>query len=628
MKLIYLKTALVLGMTVMLPSVAIAKKCKSWDVSCKAQKEANQRAQEAQRAASSAQRLAQEQSAAAIQAAEKARLEAERLAAASQQWLQSQFSASLDELYGELREVGLNQLANVNAITDPDMWLREVVNIIMKDLMGESVMNETLETADYLSQQVGKPSEIHPFGDGPVGKQIHEEVKRAYKKALTNTSDAGETAIDYLNPLKNKISPEAEDENTARAMVGFTIPSFMNFKYGTTLQIKPLEITADVDQRIPVVLKGNVSSNFPLLWGDNNKATTAYANAIDNQRFKFQIAIAAALSSKKAYEADEGRKASAEGSLSFDVDCSTVEIGKCQLSKISTKKKVEFKRKSNTSLANQVRKSMALTVVAVQTMQQLALITASRKDELISVLDYLTDAVVAPVNFLDQIDSAIFVPQGTAEKALGRQADMQAMAFMYAIINSIPSAKWESKTSFLGKQSKRAISIDDIESVDITEETQWINADVVAGVFKEGWRFNKSYVLPDIHGIALTKKIGTEAKLEFGNVDTKDAAGKVSSKANESKIGMSAALMASATVGLEFPTSRAIMKFAQGDRVGDALSNAESMARGGIDDVHSFADDIGLGASRFWGEQPDDRLGNLIERSDHLSLPAFIAIMH
>lgn len=637
MKLIYLKTALVLGMTVMLPSVALAKKCKSSDIVCKSQKEAKKQEEAAKQEAAAAERLAKDEAAEAERAAEQAErdaeqatLEAEQLAAASLQLLQSQLTASLYELYGELREVGLDQLANVNAITDPDMWLREVVNIIMKDLAGESIMDSTLETANYLADQIGTPSDEHPFGNGPVGKQIHSEVKKAYEKALTNTASEGEKAIDYLNPAKHKLFPTAEDENVARDMIGFPIlPLFMDFKYATTLQVKPIEITADVDKRIPVVLKGNVSANFPIVWGDLKEVSSAYANLTENNRFKFQIAVAFGVSSKKAYEAEDGRKAGAEGSLAFDVECSTVDIGKCQLSKISTRKKIELKRKSdNTSFYNKVSKTLHNAGLILPLLHQLNMINSNQKLELTNVLDHLIDNVAAPFKFVDQLDGAIFVPEGTGTKALDRQADMQSMAFLFAIMHAIDPQKYEKQTSVLGKDAKRTISIDDVESVDITDSMEWINADVVEGKFKSGWKFNDTYVIPDKSGYTITKKIGTEAKIEFGNVDKKDAGGKVTEKANESKIGMGGSLMSSATVGISFPTRTKIMKFIKDNRPSNIDDSVRRNKYEQLESEANFADDIGLGASRFWSTVPDERMERLMDRSDNLTLPAFLAIIH
>ena len=557
---------------------------------------------------------------------------------------------TLDTAFGQLRGLGLNVLADAKNFTNPDLWLREITLAVMKDLGGQEIVDVGTESVSYIQNQLGTFSESAPFGNGPVGRQLQNEVEKTYKKALQNATQAGEKAIDYLNPHKNPLVVESSDFNIAKDMYGFDMPSFMRFGYGTSFQVKPLDVAIDGEKRFPGVLKGTLQTTFPLLWGDNNGASTVFVNAVNDKKFKFQVGISAGVGSKKLSRSDD-LKGSAQSLINFDVTCSTVVIGKCQLTKISYKDKLEVQRKSNEEFTGDVKKAvgsmlmatghlqrsseqfarnlknaMASMLMATDYLQTFAVLSKGDRERLDAVLRHVSSTIDQPLAMIDMVENFMSVPQDVAEEALSRQADVGAIAYIFAALSAIdlPSKKWQddnwkkSTTNY-----KSAFTISDIEALDLSKLYEWHNADSVNNVFKPGFTFiGGTNPLPDVIGYEITKKIGTEAKFKLGNPDG------VTVKANESEIGISANVNTAASIAMVLPLKTYVMNnlSALYDPIRTSPMTSE-LSNLIASDKTSFSDRIGLGASKQWSNPAElAELEGALQMTDKLNHATHIAI--
>lgn len=582
-----------------LPTEALAG-CGRWDIACKirervrdaarrAADEARRQAENVRAQTEAAARRAEEESrrqAAATQAlAETAAREAERVKAIAEAEAKKLAQQVMDEAIGaafsELRSVGLDVLANAKTFTDPDLWLREITKAVMIDMAGQQVREGGEETVSYIKDQLGKFSESAPFGDGPVGRQIQAEVEKNSKKALQNVVQEGEKSIDYLNPFKNPILPNSTDFNIAKDMYAFDVPPYSKFSYGTSLQIKPIDGSVDFGKSLPGVAKGSLQSTFPLLWGDNSGASTIFVNAVSDNKFKFQVGAAFGVGTRKADEKiySDDRKASGQGGANFDVTCSTVVLNMCQLTKISFKLKIEGQRKSNEQLTGGIKKAMASMLIATGYLETVSMLRSSDRARLDSVLRFISSTIEQPMAMIDIAEKTVLVSEDIANKALSRQADVGAVTYLFAAISAtnLPSKKWQDKnwkkTTSLGKT---AFSLSDIESAEVSLIFDWYNADSLNNQFKPGFSFigGSNNPLPDMMGIGIGKKIGTEAKYKLGSATA----------GNETEVGMSATIHTDASFSVMMPLKTAVMDQLDYDYFKSAALN-------GFNSVKSLATD-------------------------------------
>lgn len=618
----------------LLPTEALAG-CRRHDFICKAKEQANRARDAARRAEDEARRRvddARQQAEAAAQRAEDeakrqadaakatgeaAAREAQRLKdiaeAEANKGLQQAMQESLDVAFGQLRAVGLDVLANTSQFTNPDLWLREVSLLVMKDLAGDMVAQQANETESLFRDQLGNFSESTPFGSGPVGRQLQAEVENVYNKALLNAAPVGEKALDYLNPLNNHMLPKAEDFNIAKAMYAFDIPDFMRFSYATDFAVTPLEGTLDFDKRSPFVFKANVQTSFPLIWGNDTGATTIFVNAVNNSKFNFVVSAGAAFQTRAAKgDASERKFAFADGAK-FDVSCSTSNIGMCQLTKITYESKTELKRKSGTSFQRDIKKAMSSTIIATDMMNKLSLIDNNTKQSLVSVLRKLESTVEQPIEFAGKVEEIVYMPEGSGANAFNRHDDIKATAYIFAAIRALPDVS----TKFEGKSSKQAISLTQLESADIGLVREWHNADAVNNIFRPGFKFiGGNNPLPDTIGLKIGKKIATEAAVKF------------SSLVNESSVGASMNISTSAAIGAFLPLKTAVMDNYSmikqriiNSGMTNELQNVISNAKG------SFEDRIGLAASKQWDKPAElTELEVGLQMSDNLNLATHISI--
>ena len=528
--------------------------------------------------------------------------------------LEQAMQEALNVAFGQLRAVGLDVLANTNKFTDPELWLREITLLVMKDLAGDKVAQQGNESVSYIRDQLGNFSETTPFGSGPVGRQLQAEVEKTYKKALLNITPVGEKALDYLNPLKNQILPKDEDFNIAKAMYAYDIPDFMRLSYATDFAVTPLEATADFDKRSPYVLKGNVQTSFPLLWGNDTGATTIFVNAVNNQKFNFVVSAGAAWQSK-SLKGDEiiDRKHAFADAFKFDVSCSTQNIGMCQLKKITYESKIEFKRKSATSVVKDLEKAMSSTIIALDMMDKLSLIDNNAKQSLVSVLRKLESTIKQPVEFVDRFEDIVYIPADADANALNRQTDIKAIAYIFSAIRALPDLT----RKFEGKTSKQAISLTQLQSGDLGLVREWHNADAVNNTFRPGFKFiGGNNPLPDTIGLKIGKKIATEAAV------------KVSSLVSDSSVGASMNVSTSSVIGAFLPLKTAVMdnydmikQRITNSGMTNELQNVMSNAKG------SFEDRIGLASSKQWDKPAElTELESTLQMRDNLNLATHTSI--
>jgi len=640
------------SLTALLPTDALAG-CRGWDVACKVREAANRARDAARRAVDEARRKADEAQAQTEAAArraddEKKRLADETKAAADQlaregkrleeeakalanKLLEQAMKEGLDLAFGQLKAVGLDVLADTKQFANPDLWLREITQVVMSDMAGEKVADQGAKAVSYIKNQLGNFSEAAPFGDGPVGKQLQAEVEKTYKKALQNTSAAGEKGLDYLNPLNNPILPSSDDFNVAKAMYSFDLPNFTRFSYSTDLQVKPIDVTVDAKD-LPFLLKGNISTTFPLIWGNNDGATSIFVNAVDDKKFNFTIAAMAGIKSREVENTTDDRSVSYKDAIKFDVSCSIVNIGMCQLIKITNEHKVELQRKADGKLTEKIRQAVGSVITVVGYMQRLSLIQSNSADALVSVLRQINSSIDQPLAVVDKLDQIVFVADDTVDRALKRHSDLGAITYLYAIITAIPDLKSESK----GKNLKRTFSLTDLEGADVAEIWEWYNADAANHIFKPGFAYIGNNPLADVIGFKIGKSIATEATFKLSNLDPVGPDGKTpvkgedgkDLKADKNSVSASVSVATASNFGVFLPLKSVVMKnFSMIDQkfrnsgVTDQVLKVASNSKG------SFGDRVGLGASKQWANPTEmQELEGALQLKDSLNLATYVAI--
>jgi len=587
------------------PQQALA--CSWWDVPCHAREKADQARREAQR-------LIDEAAAAAEQAKRLAEAEANRLARLA-------MDEALNSAFSQLRNAGLGVLASTSALTDPDMWLREVTKAMLQDMSGQTLV----DGADFVRGQLGNFSATAPFGDGPAGRQLELEVKKAYQTALQQSKNAATQSIDYLNPLKNQIVASPEDLAIAKSMYFFDIPSSMRFNYGTSFQTKVDVLVDPVDKRIPANLKGGVQMSFPLLWGDNKGASTIFVNAVNDKKFKFQVGLSWGLQSKKWDYYTTDPKGSFMGLMNFDVTCSTVNIGMCQLTKISSKLKLEGQIKTTSGQTGKYTKPMTDILKAAKYLPQFGIITTSQTENLVAVINNLQSSLQQPEKIVNAFTNMQFVSNSTEKNISKRHGDMGGLAMILGAMNAIPlpsSDYWKKNATWNTSGKKVGFSIDDFESIDLSQIAEFYNADAVNNIFTPGFKvIGGSNPLPDVAGYELTLKVGTEAKLKLSSPDPMNA--------SQSEVSFSGNVNTGATLGAVFPLKTLFMNNL------DVLKNqwnntgvSGDMKNIMNSDARSFPDRIDLSASKLWSSQPE--LQPLITQvpgaTDRLTLPVAMVV--
>ena len=587
----------------------------------------------------------------------------------------------LEVAFGQLKDVGLGVLADTRKFGDPDLWLREITQVVMSDMAGEKVADTGAETASYIQNQIGQFSEASPFGNGPVGRQLQAEVEKTYKKALQYTTVAGEKTVDYLNPVHNPIYATPEDFKTAKAMFSFDLPNFTRFTYGIDLQIKPLDVTVD-NPKLPFLLKGNISTTFPLISGDKSGATTIFTNAVDDQKFNFSIAAMAGIKSREVAGTTDDRSISYKDSLKFDVSCSIANIGICQLTKIANERKIELSRKANAQLTEKIRRAMGGVIKVVGYMKRLEIMDDGKVDQLTTVLRHIESTIERPLGLVDKFDQIVFVADSTADKALHRHSDIGAITYLTAALTEIPDLKYEGK----GTDFKRTLSLTDNETADVSYVFEWHNADVKNGIFKPGFAYIGNNPMVDIIGLKIGKGISTEASFKLSGLDPTDSEGKPVKgedgkdlKASKNSVSASISVATAAGFGVYLPVKIDVMKsYGSFDRnfrnscMSDSLEQKSSSSSGWStpnNQLHkkdrsakkpssvsqittsissegsgnqcmsdaarkitanlkgSFGDRVGLGASKQWANPPEmQELEGALQLTDKLNLATYIAV--
>lgn len=256
-----------------------------------------------------------------------------------------QLNLLLQTAFTSLRAAHLDELANVSKIADEEFWTKTVMNAVVKNITGSSVVEDAVSLAGQITNGLGTPSATHPFGDGPFGKTIETTTQSLLDQALSGAS--GELAA--LNPLNNsklKANP-TQHANTFKDYFTVDLPEPLQFKYEVAMQVKPITVTwtnfatSSSGARVQVNdSKVGFAFKVPLINGTWDKEDTVLSNAVKKKRFNFQVSMAlAGTNTKKQQAAMNDITIAQESQFAFDISCSTQNIGQCQLQKIGAKSK-------------------------------------------------------------------------------------------------------------------------------------------------------------------------------------------------------------------------------------------------------------------------------------------------
>ena len=553
--------------------------------------------------------------------------EAERLAreaaALTERLARQELDRLLEAAFRDLKRANLDELANIQKIGDGDFWMNTVINAVISDITGLPIAEKIRETAIEIVNGVGTPTADYPFGNGEYGKAAFEQAQTVLNQALLG-------AEGVFSPLDPRKIPLDSNPGAARVFANyfpFDLPEPLKFKYEIALQVKPIEVSIPLEIKDVHVADGKIAASFkvPMVSGDWNSENTAFDDILKKKKFNFQVAIAGALASTKKQDEALGQKFKVEEQLSFDVSCSTLTIGQCQLKKIGLKTK--FEKKSSANQSN----NFALMVAAINgiiTVMQNPLAESvlfgsdgNKKREYQNTLDDIK-------GYVDTAYSLTMLTQPPTRQAatigMALMDDMGLNKPLAGFVNAAQSAdvlmnalyKYGGKIEgdkVKGDFGPRKTVYEESVSNDISVVFQFLNDDMMNGNFASGWKptqRTRTEGLAQTVGLELGMGANAEIKLKVGGDE-------------EVNLTTAMSLDSRASFGVTFPLHKQASRYLRGLNVEKASVTPSEIA---VASTSAGNDPYNIGATKNWDKVQDNQLSSQVVRADILTLPAFIAI--
>jgi hypothetical protein len=546
--------------------------------------------------------------------------EAERLARA-------ELDRLLEAAFRDLKRANLDELANVQKIGDGDFWMNTVINAVASDITGLPIAQQIKDTALDIKNGMGTPTAEYPFGNGKYGKAALEQTEMVLNQALLG-------AKGIFSPLDPRKIPLGSDPGNARVFANyfpFDLPEPLKFKYEIAFQVKPFEFSIPIEIKKAHLADGKIAATFklPMVYGNWKGENTAFDDIFKKKKFNFQVAVSGALATTKKQDDTFKQKHKAEEQLSFDVSCSTITIGQCQLRKIGLKTK--FEAKSSADQTNNF--NFSLTVAAIngllEVMQNplaesvLFGSDGNKKREYKNTLEEIkgyidmaysiTMLTKPPTRQAASVGLALMDDMGLSEPLAGfvnvaQDADI-LMNALYKYAGKIEGNTKEANEYF----GKRKTAYEENVSSDMSVVFQFLNDDAMKGNFVAGWKpteRTRTEGLAQTVGLELGMGANSEIKLKIGADDGYNVT-----------TGMS--LESRASFGVTFPLHKQASRYLRDLEVEEARVTPAELATA----YESAGNDpYNIGASQNWDKLEDSQLSSQVARADVLTLPTFIAI--